>query len=101
MSKPQPLQKENSMSVPLAPTFTPTPDAGEAYASFANSVSVAIASSGAGTIYYTTDETDPRTHGKVYSTPLVLNASTPVNAVGISASGIGPVAKQDFVLQGS
>jgi hypothetical protein len=66
-----------------APQATPTfnPDAG----AVALGTTVAITSSGATTIYYTTNGADPTTGSSVYSTPVAINSVLTLKALAVKA----------------
>ena len=62
-----------------APTFAP------AAGTYTSTQSVTLSDSNTGaTIYYTTDDSTPTTSSKVYSTPISVATTTPINAIAVT-----------------
>jgi hypothetical protein len=74
-----------SASVPSTPVFSP------AAGTFSSAQSVTITSSGATTIYYTTDGTTPTTASTVYSGPVSITTTKTLKAIGVNSGGSSPV----------
>jgi Chitobiase/beta-hexosaminidase C-terminal domain/Fn3 associated len=77
---------------PLAPVFSP------AGGTFTSAQSVAITSSGATAIYYTTDGSPPTTSSMPYTAPISIANNTVLQAIGVNSGGTSPVASVAFTI---
>ena len=79
---------------PSTPVFTP------AAGSYSTAQTVSIASTGATSIYYTTDGGTPTSASTLYTNtgPVSITANTMLRAMGVNAAGPGPAASAAYVI---
>ncbi len=77
---------------PSAPAFTPV--AG----TYTNAQSVAIVSTGADSIYYTSDGSTPTTASARYNGPILISSTATLKAIGLNSGGSSPVSSAAYTL---
>jgi hypothetical protein len=78
--------------LPSTPVFAP------AAGTYNAAQSVSITSTGATSIYYTTDGSTPTTASTLYAGPVSIATTTTLNAIGVNASGSSPVASGTYTI---
>src|ERR1700686_1756567 len=78
-----------------APAFTPTPG------TYAPGQSVTITANSGATIYYTLDGSQPTLSSPVYTQPLLVNATTTVNAIAVQGGNLtSPAGTATYTIVG-
>jgi uncharacterized repeat protein (TIGR03803 family) len=77
---------------PSAPVFSPAPG------TYPTAQSVSITSSGATSIYYTTNGTTPTTASTLYTGAISISTTTTLSAIGVNANGSSPVTSGTYTI---
>ncbi len=82
-----------SAGLPSTPVFTPP--AG----TYSTAQSISISSTGANSIYYTTDGSTPTTASALYTGAISVSTTTTLSAISVNTSGSSPVMSGTYVFQ--